>query len=416
MTKEQIKEKFITNPKYLKNGAGYLADIWNTDITTVKMARDEVRSSHEVKYENIKDVPTSNGFGGLVSGSENKDKGTKEFIFTASRIPSDEEIISHFNIDTNRFRINQIYHKTSFGGKYAITVSLLALKGNETIKIDEEFITKLNSLNPFFVEEVKSDISFGDLGKPKASFIIPKQDAHWSKKDIHGDNSMEDRFARFTKILSIQLEKTSKTNFIEEIVYIIGSDEFNAESTGMTTKGTPQQDIFSFNKSFEKISEFNIQIIKFLASYSPRVKVMLLNGNHDHNISWHLAHLLKHIFNGNESIEIDDSLNNTKFYSYKQNLVMLNHGDVIKPKDLAAKFPVMAKEQWSSHSNYIVLTGDKHHEVSHDFNGIMWFQVPQLSNAKSAWDDKMGFNTSKAELLSFILEEDHLSNIFRTPV
>ena len=214
----------------------------------------------------------------------------------------------------------------------------------------------------------------------------------------------------------IELEKTIKVNQLEEIVYIVGSDEFNSEWTSATTKGTPQQDTLSYSKSFEKISEFNIEIIKLLRYYSPKVKVMLLNGNHDHNVSWHLAHLLKHVFSKNEAIEIDDSLTNTKFYSYKGTLTLLNHGDAIKPKDLAAKFPILAKEMWSQHSNFIVLTGDKHHEVAHDFNGITWYQVPQLSNARSAWDDKCGHGTSKAELLSFVLEEGHLSNIFRTPI
>jgi hypothetical protein len=46
----------------------------------------------------------------------------------------------------------------------------------------------------------------------------------------------------------------------------------------------------------------------------------------------------------------------------------------------------------------------------------MFYQVPQLSNAKSKWDDKMGFNTSKAELLTFLFEEDGLSNILRKPI
>jgi len=55
-------------------------------------------------------------------------------------------------------------------------------------------------------------------------------------------------------------------------------------------------------------------------------------------------------------------------------------------------------------------------KISHDFNGVMWYQVPQLSNAKSKWDDKMGYNTSKPELLTFLFEEDGLSNIFRKQI
>ncbi len=349
----------------------------------------------------------------ILTGKEDKNSGTKEFTFNADKIPTEQEIIEHFNIDTTKYRINQIYHKTSFGGKYSITVSCIGLKGNQTIDLDNSFIEKLSSIEPL----LDLNIKFNELETlPKASLIIPKQDSHWNKKDIDGNNSIEDRFASFTKTLLTQLEKTIKVNQLEEIVYIVGSDEFNSEWTSATTKGTPQQDTLSYSKSFEKISEFNIEIIKLLRFYAPKVKVMLLNGNHDHNVSWHLAHLLKHVFSKNEAIEIDDSLTNTKFYSYKGTLTLLNHGDAIKPKDLAAKFPILAKEMWSQHTNFMVLTGDKHHEVAHDFNGITWYQVPQLSNARSAWDDKCGHGTSKAELLSFVLEEGHLSNIFRTPI
>lgn len=346
------------------------------------------------------------------SGKEDKTKGTKEFSFTADNIPTEEEIIEHFNIDTTKFRIAQIWHKTSFGGKYSISVSLFALKGSETITIDQSFIDKLNSIHSMELKEHPICTAI----KPKASLVIPKQDSHFNKFDINGANSIDDRFAIFTKTLLFQLENVTKTNNLEEIVYIIGSDEFNSEWTEQTTHGTPQSNILSYQQAFEKISEFNIEIIKLLRFYTPKVKVMLLNGNHDHNVSWHLASLLKQVFKKNIGIEIDSTLDNTKIYSYSSNLVLLNHGDKIKPKDLAAKFPIIAKEKWSQHSNFYCLTGDKHHEVAHDFNGIMWYQVPQLSTAISNWDDKMGFITSKAELLTFLFEEDGLSNILRKQI
>lgn len=55
-------------------------------------------------------------------------------------------------------------------------------------------------------------------------------------------------------------------------------------------------------------------------------------------------------------------------------------------------------------------------ELAHDFHGTMFYQVPQLSTAKSDWDDKKGFITSKAELMLFLFEEDGLSNILRKQI
>jgi hypothetical protein len=360
-------------------------------------------------------VPTikeriSSIFSTITHSKDDKEKGTKEFCFTADEIPTEEQIIDHFKIDTSRYKINQIYHKTSFGGKYAVTVSLLALKGNKTITVNQDFISKIESIKPY--ENI--ELYKGEESDVYGSLIIPKQDAHWNKADIHGNNSMEQRFEQFIDLLSYQINNIAHD--LEEIVYVVGSDEFNSEWTDATTRGTPQQNLMSYSESFEKISEFNIQTINLLRTVTPKVKVILLNGNHDHNVSWHLAHLLKHLYKNVSSVEINDSLENTKIYSYYSNLVLLNHGDVIKPKDLAAKFPILAKEQWSDHSNYYCITGDKHHEVSHDFHGIMWYQVPQLSNAKSRWDDKMGFSTSKAELLTFLFERDGLYSIQRKQI
>ena len=196
----------------------------------------------------------------------------------------------------------------------------------------------------------------------------------------------------------------------------MGSDEFNSEWTGATTKGTPQSNIVSYQEGFRRISNYTIELIKLLRYYTPKVEVVLLNGNHDHNVSWHLAHLLEQVFSKNDSITIDSDLKNTKILEYSSNLILMNHGDEMKPKDLATKFPIIAKDKWSSFDNYFVITGDKHHEQAYDYNGVRTYQVPQLSTAKSSWDDKKGHLCSKAELVTFLFEQDGLSNILRKPI
>jgi len=346
-----------------------------------------------------------------INGNEDKTKGTKLFTFTADNIPTEEEIVNHFNIDLTKYRISQIWHKTTPGGKYSISVNLQALKGNETINLDDEFILKLNNLQP--INQLQLPLI---TDKPKACLIIPKQDAHWDKMDIDGNNSIEDRFSTFTKTMLYQLEKVQKTNTLEKIIYIVGSDEFNSEWTSQTTKGTPQQNTMSYQKAFEKVSEFSIEFIKLLRFYTQKIEVVLLNGNHDHNVSWHLSNLLKHVFSKNESITIDTELNNTKIVEYSSSLILLNHGDEMKPKDLATKFPIIAKDKWSQFDNYFVLSGDKHHEQAYDYNGVRTYQVPQLSKAKSLWDDKKGHLCSKAELVTFLFEEEGLSNILRKEI
>jgi hypothetical protein len=50
--------------------------------------------------------------------------------------------------------------------------------------------------------------------------LIPKQDSHWNKLDIDGNNSIDERFSTFSKIMFNQLEKVIKLNSLEKIIYI----------------------------------------------------------------------------------------------------------------------------------------------------------------------------------------------------
>ena len=385
---------------------------WTSVTANIDKALDSnyVRNRF-AKIRKAKGVYNSNPFNYLLK--EDTIKGEATLTFTADSPPTEQQIIEWFKVDTKKYRINQVYHKTSFGGKYAITVSLLALKGSQTLDVSTDFLDKLEDVKPL---SAFPTIKTRTLGKPNVALLIPKQDAHFNKYDIDGKNDINERFKSFTRSLLVQLEKVSATSNIQKIFYIVGSDEFNSEWTGNTTKGTPQQNILTYEQGFEAISEFNIAITRLLKAYSTEVEIILLNGNHDHNVSWHLAHLLSRLFSNTPNITVNSELVNTKIITYGNNLMALNHGDATKPKDLAAKLPIIAKEQWSSHDNYFIITGDKHTELAQDFNGIMCYRVPQLSSSKSAWDDKNTYVTTKPEMLSFVFQETYLSDIIREPI
>ena len=354
-----------------------------------------------------------NAFIALNEYKETRDEDGKVSITeTVDRKLTDDELYKRYGRSKEDWRISMVWFKDKQSG-FLLSCCFIPLKKTpeNTLKLSDVFLKRLNSITPI----KKSSILAKKLDKtlPISLMVIPKQDFHANKLDVGGDNNIEERFSKFKFNLTKQLKNASLTNRLDSIVYIVGSDEFNSEWNGTTTKGTPQVNILSHQEGFEKITDFNIDIINTLLEFTNNVEVTLLNGNHDYSIGWHLANLLKRVFRDIKQVKVDDRIDNTKVFGWADNLILINHGDEMKPKDLAIKFPTIAKEMWSKHSNYFVITGDKHHEIAHDFNGIMTYQVPQLSNAKSAWDDKKGYIVGKAEMVNFVFEKDGLSAILR---
>ena len=122
-----------------------IANKFNIDVPDSEYVRNRFRKLQKPNNKTLVTNTTSNVKYQYVSGKQ--DDTSKEFTFTADNIPTQEEIIEHFKIDTVKFRINQIYHKTSFGGKYAITVSLLANKPEFSVDYKKEFQEFVDNYN-----------------------------------------------------------------------------------------------------------------------------------------------------------------------------------------------------------------------------------------------------------------------------
>jgi hypothetical protein len=198
------------------------------------------------------------------------------------------------------------------------------------------------------------------------------------------------------------------------VIYIIGSDEFNSEFNGTTTKGTPQQNIESYHKSFEEICNHEILMITLLLQYAQEVDVIYVAGNHDEYVGWHMINWLQAYFRDTDRLSFECSPKYRKYVSYGMSAMMFNHGDAIKPAKLASIFPIEYRNDWSDHDKYYIFTGDKHHELSQDFNGIKFYQIPAFSNAKSSWDEKNGYTCARGEVTAFLIDyDDGMTNIFK---
>lgn len=324
-----------------------------------------------------------------------------------------EELVKLHKIDLTKYRISSYWTKQR-GTKFTSSLLCTIIKESDKDSISEKFIDFLTGYTPAFINK-KADNK--EVKYNNACLVLPKQDAHFNKWDINGDNDIENRFNSIYQATLVTLGKASLVSNLDEIIYIVGSDQFNSEFTQCTTKGTPQQNILDYNTAFKLICDHELNIINTLLSFSKNVKVLFVPGNHDEYVGWHMAEWLKVYFRACGNVTIDTEIENRKYVAYGSSAIMFNHGDVLKPAELAHKFPIEFRKGWSDCENFYVFTGDKHHEVSKDIHGIEFFQVQQLSTARSRWDDKNGHTCSKSKMTGFLIDNMFgLTDIYKTPI
>ena len=396
-----------------KKSKKFYADKLNITENEVDELMKELRDSQIAR----EDAETANYIGELedtiVRFIEDVQKGTGEIVLNSKEeIKSLEELIEKCKIDTDKWEITK-YVQNYWGNvdtpHYQVKAWLGKKKGEQVFQ--DSFIEFLSEYAPVSQEIMSPKVQ---PGKPIAALIINKQDAHYNKLDVNGDNILEERFARMAYRVETILGQAALSNKLDKVIYIIGSDEFNSEFTGTTTKGTPQQNIKDYHKSFEAICNHEILMITLLLNYADNVDVVYVAGNHDEYVGWHLINWLKTYFRNTDRLTFDCSPKYRKYVSYGVSAMMFNHGDAIKPAKLAGIFPMEYKDEWSEHEVYYIFTGDKHHELSQDFNGIKFYQIPAFSNAKSGWDEKNGYTCARGEVTAFLIDyEDGMTNIFK---
>lgn len=409
MNKEQLIEKFKNNPKSMNAGAGKLAKRYG-------LSRDEVISAKQTAIKwwtmNKGVIYNSNAQALLHDCFVNLEKDElKSEIETDFEPKTVEELAKLHKIDLNKYKISNYWSKLKSNGKFTSSVFATAKNPSsdeESFRdIFKQFLTNFKPCSE--ISKRKTTVK-----KNKVSLILPKQDAHFNKFDILGENDILKRFAIISNATLNMLEKAISTNSLEQVVYIVGSDQFNSEWTSLTTKGTPQQNILSYQEAFKAICNHEVEIINTLLHYSEKVKVIFVPGNHDEFVGWHLINWLETYFRGDRNAEFDSSTLNTKYIKYNDSAIMINHGDDIKPKELVYKFPIGFKDYWSECNHRYIFTGDKHTELSLDIHGVKFYQVPQLSSAKSKWDDKKGYIDSRAEMTGFIISSSNgMTDIYK---
>lgn len=344
----------------------------------------------------------------IVSLVEDISKGTAEKTFNSNEsIKTLEDLIRVGRIDTNIWNIDK-YVQNFWGDKFQVKAFLS--KKSEQQNFTQEFTKFLSNYKP---SRKQHNIDKSVKKNNSSCIVINKQDLHYNKLDVNGNNDIDKRFGEVRTLVENTVNKATTTSNIDKIYYIVGSDEFNSEWTNMTTKGTPQANILSYHEAFKTICNFEINIIESLLDTNAEIEVIYIPGNHDEFVGWHLINFLECEFQDSNQISFDSSTDYTKYRRYGNSALMFNHGDAIKPEKLAQIFPIEFSTEWGKCENFYIYIGDRHHNHYKDLNGIEFYQLPAMSKSSSNWDKKNGYTSSKNKMITFVIsEKDGITDIY----
>lgn len=430
----KMVEYFTRFPKNLERSAGKFLTRSLGDSSFEGCTREQIIQAKKEARQALLDpqksqLPLSESPKTFISTKHNEDKSITGEAIVSTRVSSLEDLLTTFSVDSSVYRVVSWecnVWETARKDKKVLThygddgVPTLQIQDSGKMfvqplyQVKAKFAPIKEDSADFFQVKFKEFLSgYKPESKPvpppdfnnttKACLIIPKQDAHFNKYDVYGSNDIQERFDRVRSLTVSHVVKAKSYNDLDQIVYVIGGDQFNSEFTNATTKGTPQTNISNYEGSFQMICDHEVNVINDLLSSSAQVRVVYVPGNHDHFVGWHCINWLVCYYRNEPRIVFDSSNLCTKYYRYNNSAFMFNHGDALKFKDLAIAFPIGFKDEWSFCEHFYVFTGDRHTEHSKDIGGIRVYQVPQLGSATSSWDDKRNYG-AKPELQSFLID------------
>ena len=101
------------------------------------------------------------------------------------------------------------------------------------------------------------------------------------------------------------------------IIFCVGQDYFNSESTGFTINGTKQDCDLRYSEMFEKGTETIIDIIDMLKdAFKCKIRIPLVQGNHSGFMEFYMAQFLKAWYRNDDMVIIDSDPTPRKYIQF----------------------------------------------------------------------------------------------------
>lgn len=177
---------------------------------------------------------------------------------------------------------------------------------------------------------------------------------------------------------------------IEEVLVIVGSDMLQVDNDhSTTTAGTYVDSDTRLSKAVDVATKMLTEVIEELATHF-RVRVVVIPGNHDTQVSFFLGYYLSAWFRVHPNVVVDNGPKSRKYVGYGKTLIGFDHGDKTKLADLPL---ILMRENQATISQYRyleVLTGHRHRDAVQEHKGVKVRTAPALC-ATDAWHFESGY-------------------------
>ena len=342
----------------------------------------------------IKDMKEDNS----LSVQEEQTDSIYNALISSTFIKTPEQLIDYLKIDTTKWELSKF------------TRNVWGSDDNPNFQVKGEFRKRISlakeDVIPIIkeiVEEFKPVKINQNNNKEKISdnmLEIAIEDQHFGqlslKQETGEDYNIDIASKSYLSAVDYMLDNSKSYN-INKIVFVVGSDFFNADTPNDTTyAGTFQVETSRWKDTFKKGLETIVTAIEKCYSVCKNVDVKVIQGNHDYTKAFYLGVALKQRYLNLKTINVDISDEPRKYTYWGSNIICFTHGDKETFKRLSLVVAKESKENFSTAKQIEVHCGHLHSEkesiVFANEDAIMKVRILPSLVAIDDWHKEKGYS------------------------
>ncbi len=385
MTLEQFEVLIEKNPRIKKDDSSVLAKRLGVSEETIKEFRKRIKEKKKQLDLDVLNTPSLEQLEQIAYRQEANNRvpiAPNGYVVSSFQLNKDNQVQSQWlKLDENKnnqLDIESIDYKSEF--KQAL----------KELKLVKPIVTKTKSN--------------GNL------LIVNCLDVHLNKKYAENPSSLEEQIILFKEAIEYNINEALLLGSLEKIVLHIGHDFFNSEATGMTTRGTPQNNLVPHHVLFKEALKAMIYIVEYCTSIT-NLDIVWVEGNHATHSEKQLVGALDVYYDSNNKVNILSSDLERQYYSWRNNAFMLVHDLKKKYVDIPVIFALEAPVMFAECKNRVAISGHLHGLSSKEFQtsqekfGVIWLQAPALSGT-CKWSNDNMYIGNKQRMLGLVIDPE----------